>query len=276
VLAKSRILLVDDNDTSRKFMSMILEHYGCTIGQASDGKKALEMLDIEDYDLIVMDLQMPVMNGVDTAKAIRKGDCFTRFRNYGRIPILALTGHTDTQSISDIENAGMSHFLGKPIIKDELVSTIAFWLKNGHLMQKASASKEETEKQPSYEIWTAIGQEDILDHSIISTLKSFINEDEFASLLDVFFRDADCFVEELGQAATEGDIKRFENLAHTLKGSSGSIGANRLFFMARHFNDLARQGEWPDHHDWIMIMKTTYSQTVKEMTSFMKTDDKQV
>ncbi len=273
-LSKSRILLVDDNDTSRKFMSMILEHYGCSIGQANNGKRALEMLDMQDYDLIVMDLQMPDMNGVDAAKAIRKGECFTRFKNYSRIPILALTGHTDPHSISEIENAGMSHFLSKPIIKDELVSTIAFWLKNGHLMLKASANIEECEKQPSYEIWTAISQEEILDHSIISTLKSFINEDEFASLLDVFFRDADYFVEELCSAAADGDIKRFENLAHTLKGSSGSIGANRLFVIAKHFNELAHRGEWPDHHDWNMILKNTYGQTVEEMKSSMKTKNR--
>lgn len=129
-LAGKKILLVDDNNTSRHFMSMILKHYHCQIGQAENGQIAIKQLEEQDYDVILMDMEMPVMNGIETSKAIREGRCFKRFRNFSAIPIIALTGNTDQQNIESAKKAGMNHFLSKPVFRDELVAVISGWVKN--------------------------------------------------------------------------------------------------------------------------------------------------
>lgn len=81
-------------------MRLILEHYGCSVGQAENGQIAIEMLEHEDYDLVLMDMEMPVLNGIQAAEAIRNGKYFSRFRNGNRIPIIALTGNTDEKAYS--------------------------------------------------------------------------------------------------------------------------------------------------------------------------------
>jgi two-component system CAI-1 autoinducer sensor kinase/phosphatase CqsS len=268
-LANSRILLVDDNELSRKFMSMILSHYGCLIGQADNGKKALEMLEEQDYDLILMDMEMPVLTGVETSRLIRKGDGFSRFRNHADIPIIALTGNTDQLSMSEVKDAGMNHFLSKPIFRDELVSTLAYWLMNVKPLRKAMNPQQEIDNKPTAKTLEAICNESVLDDSIIESLKTVGDSDMLASLLEVFVRESENIIEELGNAASAADLKRFENLSHTLKGSSATIGANRLFLLAGYLNDLSRNGEWPDNNDWKWVMQVTLNQTVEEMTPLM-------
>ncbi|NTW75099.1 MAG: response regulator [Chlorobiaceae bacterium] len=269
-LSKSRILLVDDNETSRKFMCMILEHYGCTIGQADNGLAAIRLLEQRDFDLIVMDMEMPVMNGVETAQAIRKGEGLSRFMNFREIPIIALTGNTDPASIARVKDAGMNHFLSKPIFREKLVASIADWLNYG------SATGETTEKAatnsatPSMATWEELCNEHILDFAVIDGLTEVTGNELRISLLEVFIREAETLIEALAQAASVGNLELIEQLSHTLKGSSGSMGAARLFVLSRHLNDLSRNGRWPDHENWAVIMKNTFEQTAEEMRLGLK------
>lgn len=276
MLSNARILLVDDNETSRKFMSMILAHYGCLIGQAENGKKAIELLDEQDFNLILMDMEMPVMNGVETTRAIRNGAAFSRFTNHRSIPIIALTGNTDPKSISEVKEAGMNHFLSKPIFRDELISTIAIWLKNEHDVTNIPEIHQENAMMSSESAWAAIRNENILDRSIISSLMEISDRELFGSLLEVFFKDAEILIGELERSASIGDIGLFSEFSHTLKGSSASIGANRLYVLSTHLNNLSRREEWPDHVDWLGILKQTFSKTVEEMGMSMNSDTNHV
>lgn len=272
LLSNARILLVDDNETSRKFMSLILEHYGCSIGQAENGKEAIEQLDAQDYDLVLMDMEMPVMNGVETTVAIRSGTVFSRFGGYESIPIVALTGNTDPESVSAIKAAGMNHYMSKPIFRDELVSTIANWLKNGHMLHTSIEGEKEAPKLSSEETWAAISNESTLDRSIINGLLQISDHELMFTLLDVFINDATNLIKGLEVAADTGNLSNLDKITHTLKGSSASIGANRLFVLFKHLNDLARKGEWPDHVNWLGIVRETYEHTIKEMSMFISND----
>lgn len=128
ILENRNVLIVDDNLTSRKFMSIILEHMGATVGQAENGEQAIRCLDDQDYEIVFMDMEMPVLNGVETTKRIREGSCFTRFKHYKAIPIIALTGNTDNESIALARQSGMNDHLGKPVGRDDLVSVLSRWL----------------------------------------------------------------------------------------------------------------------------------------------------
>lgn len=271
VLKGSRILLVDDNATSRKFMSMIMQHCGCSIGQAENGQVALDLLEKEDYDLILMDMEMPVMNGVETAMAIRKGDCFRRFENFRSIPIIALTGNTGKESIEQVKKAGMNQHLGKPVFRDDLVATAAMWIKNTANAEENGKPARNDLPSLSENFREAVEREKVLDNSIISSLREIGSDELLVSLLGAYRSDSEKIIEELGRAAATGDIKQFDQLMHTLKGSSGSIGANRLFVLSRHLNEFTHRGEWPDAAEWESVLKNTFSITIEAMEEMLKT-----
>lgn len=123
VCYQRRILLVDDNESLRLFSALLLEKQGYEVFQANNGKQALEILSNESVDLIIMDLDMPVMNGFDTTKAIRNLDT-----SYHHIPIIGYTGDDRSETVSEIYKIGMNDYIVKPADKEILLRKIANWL----------------------------------------------------------------------------------------------------------------------------------------------------
>jgi CheY-like chemotaxis protein len=109
-MKKSKILIVDDIFSNQLLLISIIENTGSDYRVASNGKKALEMLESEDFDLILMDIEMPVMNGIETTTFIRK-----KFSEPKKsIPIIALTAHNKFEFFDNIIAAGFTEFLSKP------------------------------------------------------------------------------------------------------------------------------------------------------------------
>jgi two-component system, CAI-1 autoinducer sensor kinase/phosphatase CqsS len=270
-IENKRILLVDDNETSRKFMTMVLKHYGCVVGQAVHGRDALDALEKEDFDLVLMDVDMPIMDGIDATKTIRSGTYFTRFTAYNTIPIIALTGNNDEQSMRKIKDAGMNCHLGKPVFKDELLTAIVVMLNNDTYGNKTmSITKTNGQEQSSSEFWSTFESEAVLDNSIIDSLKEIGGNELIASLLETFIVDSDKLIAELADAVAQGNIQQLDHIAHTLKGSSGSVGANKMYVLSRYINEFFRKGEWPDNSSWMEIMKTAYAETVLGLQNYIR------
>ena len=271
IIDGKRILLVDDNETSRKFMSMVLKHYGCNIEQAINGREAINALEKDDFDLILMDVEMPVMNGIEAAKAIRSGKYFTRFCAFNTIPIIGLTGNTDEQSSLELQEAGMNYHLGKPVFKDELVSAIAVMLKNHTYRNKTMNSQNPyVPEQNEAKFWESIAHEKVLDLSTINSLKEIGGEELIASLFETFITDTDKLIDELTDADVRKDMKQYDQILHTLKGSTGSIGANKMYVLSRYLNAVSHQGKWPENKLWIQIFKAVYTETVQELQNLAR------
>ncbi|MEZ4772892.1 MAG: response regulator [Bacteroidia bacterium] len=119
------ILLVEDNLINQKVATKLLEKIGYSVVLAENGLKAIEALEKASYDLILMDIQMPVMNGLEATRIIRK-----KYEQYGkRGPvIIALTANTMPEDQSDCKEAGMDDFIPKPVRQDVLALTIGRWL----------------------------------------------------------------------------------------------------------------------------------------------------
>ncbi|NNN45318.1 MULTISPECIES: hybrid sensor histidine kinase/response regulator [unclassified Vibrio] len=123
VCYQRRILLVDDNESLRTFSALLLEKQGYDIVQANNGKHALDILSNESVDLIIMDLDMPIMNGFKAAEAIRKLNT-----DESKIPIIGYTGDDRSETINAIYKNGMNDYIVKPADKDILLKKIANWL----------------------------------------------------------------------------------------------------------------------------------------------------
>lgn len=117
------ILLVDDNDSVRTFSSILLERQGYNVNQAHDGKQALELLKTNKIDLILMDVEMPIIDGLEATSIIRSS-----MDEYRRTPIIGYTGDNSSDMISRIYRSGMNDYIVKPADKEKLLNKIADWL----------------------------------------------------------------------------------------------------------------------------------------------------
>ncbi|MGX9522416.1 hybrid sensor histidine kinase/response regulator [Vibrio mediterranei] len=117
------VLLVDDNHSLRTITSIMLEKEGLVVLQASNGADALVMLDEENVDLVIMDIEMPILDGISTADKIRKSTA-----KYSTVPIIAFTGDANPTTREKIKQSGMDDLLIKPTPKDELVDKVASWI----------------------------------------------------------------------------------------------------------------------------------------------------
>lgn len=120
---KRTIMVVDDNESLRKFTAMLLEKQGFDVIQKEDGQQAINALDANDVDLILMDIEMPVMDGVEASRRIRGSN-----KAYSTVPIIAHTGDSSPITLDKIGSSGMSDFIVKPADKNRLFDKIANWI----------------------------------------------------------------------------------------------------------------------------------------------------
>ncbi|ENQ1529159.1 response regulator [Vibrio parahaemolyticus] len=120
---KRTIMVVDDNESLRKFTAMLLEKQGFEVVQKEDGQQALDTLEKENIDLILMDIEMPIMDGVEASRRIRNSE-----KPYAAVPIIAHTGDSSPVTLDKIGSSGMSDFIVKPADKNRLFDKIANWI----------------------------------------------------------------------------------------------------------------------------------------------------
>lgn len=118
-----RILIVDDNRAILKLTTLLLEHQGYTVFQANEGQQALEMMEQNPIDLILMDVEMPIKNGIETTQEIRSCQ-----KNYHQIPIIGHTADNTPSAIQLLLDSGMNDYLVKPSPKEKLFMKLAIWL----------------------------------------------------------------------------------------------------------------------------------------------------
>ena len=123
VTNKRTIMVVDDNESLRRFTAMLLEKQGFDVVQKEDGQQALDALDSDDIDLILMDIEMPIMDGVEASRRIRSAN-----KAYSSVPIIAHTGDSSPVTLEKMESSGMSDFIVKPADKNRLFDKIAHWI----------------------------------------------------------------------------------------------------------------------------------------------------
>jgi PAS domain S-box-containing protein len=215
-LAGYRILLVDDNDFNRQVGRELVELTGAHVDTAENGQAAVEQVLANSYDLVLMDIQMPVMDGYCAARALREQGC--------EIPILALTAHALSEESARCLAAGMNEVINKPIIPKTLYSTLSSWLKvNPTGAQNSAAAGPDTSSEPAM----TEPELPILDTEAIVRVA---NGDVvfYARMLTLFLASPATNMNSLRAAFAEGALDTARIQAHSIKGMSGSIGARPL------------------------------------------------
>ncbi len=252
-----RILVAEDNLTNQAVARKILEREGHEVTVAADGEKAVELLEKVSFDLVLMDINMPVMNGFEATK-------LHRFAALGRrrIPIYALTADVTPETRLRCDEAGMDGCLHKPIEMDELSALLRRVAGEPVAGGAASASGSATVPSSSNaDEAIDFTQVPIIDPAALANLEGLGGLDFLAELVAQFGKDARRHVEALAAATADCDPQAFRETAHSLRSSAANVGAKRIFAMcldwrAATLEQLAGEGE-----AWIARLHETLIET---------------
>lgn len=235
---KHRILLAEDNLVNQKVALATLQKLGYSADAVGNGLEALAALGRTDYDLVLMDVQMPEMDGLDTTRLVRGAASGAR---NSAIPIVALTAHATARDKQECMAAGMNDYLVKPVRPTDLAQTLTRWLTRPPSKQAASAEAEDpggkavsaAEKCPPDEV--------VFDGSLLLEL---LDGDVEAAreILNDFLEEAPRLIASVREAVEAGDSALARRQAHTLKGASANTGANALRSIATRVERLAAEG----------------------------------
>ena len=264
-----RLLLVEDNIVNQKVAVSMLKKVGLSEPDiAVDGKEAVSMSQSKEYDLILMDCQMPGMSGYEATGLIRKRE---QSHHQPRIPIIAMTANAMQGDREKCLAAGMDDYLSKPIKSETLRDMLTQWLifdekKHDEREFDETQSVQAVEAPPQnttedVETVTTDSNEPIIDQDTFNTLRE-IMEDEFSNLLDSYFENAPTLLEELKQAARAADLEVVIRAAHTLKSSSGNLGANLLSEIAGTIEILGKEGKLQEAAGLIPELERAVNQTL--------------
>jgi len=220
------ILLVEDNEINQQVASEILEQAGFHVDIANHGQEALNMLEAKEYDCVLMDVQMPVMDGYTATGKIRED---TRFRD---LPVLAMTANATLEDRERSLEAGMNEHVAKPIRPQVLFGVLLKWIKHAQRELPATLDQQaSTEDQPDLPPLPGIDTEDGVSR-LGGNVKSYIK------LLRKFAENQADATDRISSAIEDGDREQAVRLAHTLKGVSGNIGAGKLQALALNLETL--------------------------------------
>ncbi|MFY0678418.1 MAG: response regulator [Neptuniibacter sp.] len=209
-LSGAKVLLVEDNDVNQELALELLANGGILATLAENGQEALNMLANEEFDGVLMDCQMPVMDGYTATRELRKQ------AKYADLPIIAMTANVMTGDKEKVIDAGMNDHIPKPINVDEMFNTMAKWItpsKPSKLLESVALPVEDN----SNEAFPALERID----TKVGLAIAENNTKLYRKLLNKFCDGVNNLSEQLEAAESEDKAR----LIHTLKGTSGNIGA---------------------------------------------------
>jgi signal transduction histidine kinase/DNA-binding response OmpR family regulator len=218
-MSSLRILLAEDNAMNQKVALRLLEQLGFTAEVASNGLEALEALEQQSYDVVLMDVQMPQLDGLDASRRICE-----RWPPESRPHIIAMTANALPEDREACLSAGMNDYVAKPIRADELAAALkrAKPLRNGDVRSAAS--------------------EISLEAAALQNLRELGGVEFLTEVVDVFLADAPALVASLGRSLKRQDTEELRRAAHTLKSNGATLGAVGFAKLCRAVEQHAKDG----------------------------------
>lgn len=206
--AGSHVLLVEDNDINQELALGLLEPFEIEVDVANNGQQALECIANKNYDLVLMDIQMPIMDGYEATEKLRDMGL--------ELPIVAMTANVMDEDIQRAKSAGFNDHLGKPIDLNKLQSTLSHYLRQQVVTTKSASTSAIIEEYNT-----------VFDPRLgLRTTND--NQDLYLKLLTKFRESIQDKLDSLKKLVTNGEYHNAEIVAHTLKGLGASLGMQHL------------------------------------------------
>ncbi|MBC6400989.1 MAG: PAS domain S-box protein [Ekhidna sp.] len=224
-----KVLLVEDNAVNRKVAGNILLKSGCRVVQAVDGFDAIEKVSLEDFDLILMDIQMPKMDGIKSAEEIKK------LGLDNTPPIIAMTAYSMEEDRERFLKSGLHDYLSKPIKADVLIKKIKDWVESEPTKMpiEDEAAVEQTEEL-------------VINQNTLNQLAKFSGQEFIETTLKEFEDEAQLSIENGIKFFNEANYEGLRGELHTLKGNAGTLGIEKVFKQAAAIEKRLKTNNFED------------------------------
>jgi CheY-like chemotaxis protein/HPt (histidine-containing phosphotransfer) domain-containing protein/anti-sigma regulatory factor (Ser/Thr protein kinase) len=224
-IPSARVLVVDDGPENRELLSLVLTDHGLWVDEAQNGRVALEKLAAGSYDLVLMDMQMPVMDGYAATRELRRRGL--------QLPVVALTANAMKGYEQEVLQAGCTAYLTKPVDIDVLLQQVA---------QMLGGSPEETAADPHGSVFIDTSEEALAEGPIRSR---FAGNAKLVPIVRKFAARLHQQLDLAQVACAARDLPEVERLAHWLAGAAGTVGYDAFTKPARELEAAAKAGDFP-------------------------------
>ena len=204
-----KVLLVEDNILNQEVAVGVLDKFGIATTVANDGQEAVEIVASSSFDCVLMDMHMPIMDGIEATRLIRQIES-AKF-----LPIIAMTAAATQKDKLSCREAGMNDHISKPISVDVVANTLLKWIKNIQIAHVGKVSKEVSDNESP------------MIRDIMSRL--LLKRDTVVAILKTFLASFEDFMPQLESQLVASNYNAASLLLHKIKGSSGNVCANSLF-----------------------------------------------
>jgi signal transduction histidine kinase/DNA-binding response OmpR family regulator/HPt (histidine-containing phosphotransfer) domain-containing protein len=242
-----KILIAEDNIINQKIASRILAQMGYNADVAGDGLEVLECLSRQHYDLVLMDVQMPMLDGIQTT-----GRILEKWIPAERPKIIAMTANATQGDMENCMNAGMDDFISKPILSDELKSMLEKWGSNP--ITKVTGA-------------IAFSNNDLIDSETVSNLKQITGIDNLSFLKEVvnlYSKQTPQLISDIKKHWKDNEIQKLILCVHNLRGSSINMGAKMIQEMSKNIEAKCRKGDMGEIENDIEKLEYVYQRTINE------------
>lgn len=253
----SRVLLIEDNSINQKVVIGLLEEFDIKMEIANNGLEGLKLLanTVDYFELILMDCQMPILDGFETTQCIRNGALEKNGEHYKTIPIVAVTANAIVGEKEKCLDAGMDDYLTKPIDFDQLVRALQQYLPNlskkpqtNELIELLNMNFNPKEKEQSSEVWDR--------ELVLKRVRG--KEDRLHMLIDLFLANTPPLIDEAADQACHASNSELAKTAHTIKGSAGNISGMQLFETANKLECAALSNTQVDIDRLVLDLSEQY------------------
>ncbi len=248
---RPRILLVDDNMVNRKVSGQILRKVNCEVTMAASGKEAIELVRSHTFDLILMDIQMPEMDGVVATQAIRA-------LGLPRVPpIVAMTAYSMQGDKEKFVEAGLDDYVSKPIRPRVLISKLA-----EILSQESKTGETRNEDQ----------REEVINFEVLKDLEKYGGKELIIDTLNDFREEAAVLIKNCSESKEVQDYDDILSKLHTLKGNASTLGLDRLAGMAKSIEARLKEGDTIALEQDLQKLQQCFSEFLQEFNSFLNSN----
>jgi signal transduction histidine kinase/DNA-binding response OmpR family regulator/HPt (histidine-containing phosphotransfer) domain-containing protein len=238
-----RILLAEDNKVNQQFASVLLTKAGHSVEVAENGHQAVDAVRVGHYDVVLMDIQMPELDGIEATRQIRalaKPKC--------DIPIIAMTAHAMTGAREEYLAAGMNDYISKPVQPKLLFSKL------DRIAENAPVAAPEPETQVADPVES---EPELLAREKLEELESVLPFAKLADFIRLYLIDVELHLNNIAEAQARNDFETIGREAHMLVSTSGNLGAMHASAAARRLEQACRSGAGGETYPLIAALRET-------------------
>lgn len=251
VFADKKVLLVEDNTANQAVALGVLSNLGINVSIANNGLEAVAEYSTNNYDLILMDCQMPQMDGFAATRKIRLQE------HEHHVPIVALTANAMEDDKQRCYDAGMDDYLRKPFDIDELINILNTWINGENNVNDPT--------QPA-QVSAPVSKDELIDFDILIKLKNLMGS-HFDELIPAFIEGVETYFNDLKSMNTQNNMQEIERFAHSIKSSSANIGARTLATSCAQLEEIAKTNALTDEEMKTRLdeIKSIYEQVKRNL-----------